>query len=61
MNKIVFHSPESGDWTVVTYNGDKIYEGHDHVTELCAVLINLIPATDYQMLEYSDEEFEEKF
>lgn len=61
MNKLVFHSPEAGDWTVVTYNGEKIYEGHEHATALCFALIDLIPAIDYEMLEYSDEDFEEKF
>lgn len=61
MNKLVFHTPESGDWTVVTLNGEKIYEGHDHVTEMTITLTNLIPHTDYNMIEYKDEAFEEKF
>jgi hypothetical protein len=61
--KLIIHTPEGGDWTVVQdENGKTIYEGHRSWDDLTSAVLGYAnPLCDLQFVEYSDEEFEEMF
>jgi len=60
MNTLVLHRPEAGDWTVAYLNDKYIYEGHSGLSDLAwEVLCSL--GVEIKTVEYTDEEFQEKF
>jgi len=61
--KLIVHTPEGGDWTVIQdENGKEIYSGHRSWDDLTAAVLDYInPLCDIEFIKYSDEEFEEKF
>lgn len=61
--KLVIHTPEGGDWTVVQdEDGNEVYSGHDSFNQLAqAVLEWANDQVDIEHIVYSDSEFEEKF
>lgn len=60
MNTLVLHRPEAGDWTIAYLNDKLIYEGHSGLNDLsCEVLCSL--GVEIKTVEYTDEEFQEKF
>lgn len=61
--KLIVHTPESGDWTVVQdEDGNEVYSGHRSWDDLTAAVLGYVnPLCGIEFIEYSDEEFEEKF
>lgn len=61
--KLVIHTPEGGDWTVVQdEDGNEIYSGHDSFNQLAQVIAaRFYDDSDIEHIVYSDEEFEENF
>jgi hypothetical protein len=61
--KLIVHTPELGDWTVVEdERGNIIYSGHDSFNELGrAIVARFYDDSDIKYLIYSDEEFEGLF
>jgi hypothetical protein len=60
--ELIFHSPESGDWLVVTdenRNGYEVYCGHGG-RDVIHVLLEYLGVTA-KHIEYTDSEFERKF
>ena len=60
MSRLVFHRPTAGDWTVVELDNRVIYEGHSSLNDMSHDILFALNI-DYTVIEYSDEEFEEKF
>lgn len=60
MDKLVLHCPAAGDWTVAYLNDKLVYEGHSGLNDLAwEVLCSL--GVEIKTVEYTDEEFQEKF
>lgn len=57
---LVFHTPESGGYTVATLNGQEIYRGDDYPRPLLWALMEALNIK-YKQLEYRDDLYEEKF
>lgn len=59
--KLVFHTPEGGDWLVIedADSGQEIYSGHGHGDQIYDLLDYLKIESEH--IEYPDEEYEEKF
>lgn len=61
MDKILeLHVPECGDWTVAYLNGECIYAGDDYARPMLWGLCEHLGIT-IKTVEYSQEEYEEKF
>lgn len=61
--KLIIHTPEMGDWTVVQdEDGYEIYSGHDSFNQLAqAIAERFYGEHEIEHIVYTDEAFEEKF
>lgn len=61
--KLIIHTPEGGDWTVVQdEDGNEIYPGHCSFNQLAqAIAERFYDDSEIEHIVYSDEAFEEKF
>lgn len=57
---IVFHCPESGDYTVATLNGKEFYRGYDSIPVLLYKLLEEL-GVEYENVYYPRHKFEHKF
>lgn len=59
--KIKYHTPNSGDWLVITdeNTGEEIYNGHGHGDQIYDILDHL--GVNFESEEYDDDIYEEKF
>lgn len=59
--KLTINTPEAGDWTVVQdETGFELYSGHDKFNQLAQTIAERF-YDDIEYVEYTDDEFQERF